>query len=65
MTYENYLREYQERLAEDTERRRRVRDENEKGVHEKEMINAGDSTLALLEECDRHADEMHEIASRR
>ena len=63
--YETYLQEYRERLAEDTERRRRMRDDNEEGVHEREMINVGDSILALLEECDRHADEMHEIASRR
>ena len=42
-----------------------MRDDTEEGVHEGEMANAGDSILALLEECDRHEEEMHEIAERR
>ena len=44
-------------------RRRRIRDDGEEEVHEIEMINAGDSILTLLEECDRHEEAMHEIAS--
>ena len=65
VTYENYLREYREALAADAARRRRMRDDSEEGVHEVEMINAGDSILALLEECNIHEEEVHKIANRR
>ena len=41
-----------------------MRGDAEEGLHGEMMANAGDSILSLLEACDRHEEEMYDIAER-
>ena len=65
VTYEEYMKDYRERYAEDLVLRRRVRDGREEELHQDAMINLGGTIEEYLGEIERHENEVEEIEERR